>query len=77
MPHDKHGKEVKVGDLVTITAKVTERHESEHYCNLTLETVEIMPRSDEGLGPGQRTMLTLNAKQVELKEARNRTQASK
>jgi acyl dehydratase len=59
VPHDKNGKEVKVGDTVTVTAKVLTVQPSEEYCNLGLETVEPMHPSDT------KTSLTLNAKQVE------------
>jgi len=54
MLHDKNGHEVKVGDYVTVLCKVRERHETEDYCNLTLDTAEPMPPSDN------KTSLTLN-----------------
>ena len=58
MPHDKNGNKLHVGDEVTISAVVTNVNEGEDYCNVSVETTELM-------FPGnQKSMITLNAKQV-------------
>lgn len=58
MPHDKNGNKLEVGNRVLIEAEVKTITMSEDYCNLTVETVEVMyPGSN-------RNMVTLNAKQV-------------
>jgi hypothetical protein len=58
MPHDKHGNELKVGDIVYVPARVKVIELTEHYCNVTLETTERMPPH------GQVTTLVLNSKQT-------------
>jgi hypothetical protein len=58
MPHDKNGNLLEVGDLVGIKAVVTAIHAGEEYCNLSLETEEVMFPGDN------KTALSLNAKQV-------------
>jgi hypothetical protein len=60
MPHDKNGKELKVGDRVNVEYEVTAVHTGEEYCNVSLQTVEPMFPGDS------KTPATLNAKQVEL-----------
>lgn len=58
MPHDKNGAPLSVGDRVNIKAVITSTSEGEEYCNLSLETEEVM-------FPGNnKTVLSLNAKQV-------------
>ena len=58
MPHDRDGKELKVGDAVMVPARVTGIQQTEEYCNVTLETSQGMPPSNA------RSTLNLNAKQV-------------
>lgn len=58
MPHDTAGNRLEVGDRVSIACRVKQIFTTEEYCNLTLETIELMYPGNE------RTMLTLNAKQV-------------
>lgn len=59
MPHDIHGNELHVGDLVTVRCRVKSIQLTEEYCNVSLETVERM-------FPGEHvSALTLNAKQTE------------
>jgi len=36
--HDRTGKPLKKGDKVTLSAKITELHPTEEYCNVSLET---------------------------------------
>lgn len=43
MPHDKDGKEIKVGDRVTIEFEVKEVHMTENFCNVNLRSVIPMP----------------------------------
>jgi hypothetical protein len=63
MPHDMHGHELKVGDVVLIPARVKELHATLYHCNLTVDTVvDFYPNAS----PSQ---LVLNTKQVELKDA--------
>ncbi len=38
--HDKNGTPLKKGDIVTITAEITELSATEEYCNVTLKTVD-------------------------------------
>lgn len=59
MPHDIHGDELHVGDLVAAHFRITQIHLTEEFCNVTLETVEKMFPGDH------KTTLTLNGKQVE------------
>jgi hypothetical protein len=58
MPHDKNGKQLEAGDLVTVEAKVTSVQPGEDYCNVTVETVEPMFPGDN------KSTITLNTKQV-------------
>ncbi len=37
--HDRNGKPLAVGDVVTITAKIVQLHPAEDYCNVGVETV--------------------------------------
>lgn len=37
--HDKNGTPLKKGDIVTITAKVTDLQAGEDFCNVTVETL--------------------------------------
>lgn len=58
MPHDRDGTLLKVGNTVMVPARVKELHDTEEYCNVTLETLQPMH-------PGNvRSTLVLNAKQV-------------
>lgn len=60
--HDKNGKPLKEGDLVSVLFKIRSVSADQDYCNITIDTVEVMP------GDGTTSCLTLNAKQVELVE---------
>ena len=61
MPHDCDGVKLKVGDIVLVEAKIKEIHDTEDYCNLSLETSLRMK-------PGEHhTPLSLNAGQVRRK----------
>lgn len=62
MPHDRNSRKVEPGQIVRVDFKVKQVHLTEEYCNLDLETVWPMHPGDS------RTALTLNAKQVEVKE---------
>lgn len=58
MPHDKNGKTLRPGDLVTMAFNVTAVQTGEEYCNVSLESVEPMY-------PGEhKTNVTANARQV-------------
>ncbi len=39
MPHDKNGRELKVGDIVLVPCKIKAIHMTEQYCNTDLETM--------------------------------------
>jgi len=59
MPHDRNGVLLEVGDKVSIPAVVKNIMTGEEYCNVTLESEEVM-------FPGEyKSTFTLNAKQVE------------
>jgi hypothetical protein len=59
MPHDLKGRVLSVGDTVILRCKVKEIHNTEEYCNATLETLQPM-------FPGEnRTGVTVNTKQTE------------
>lgn len=58
MPHDRDGNPLNAGDLVTVQAVVKAVQVGDEYCNVTLETVEVMYPSEN------KSTLTLNAKQV-------------
>jgi len=58
MPHDRDGKELKIGDKVNVECRVKEIHVTATLCNLTLETTEFMPTYHGG------THIVLNTKQV-------------
>ena len=60
MPHDRDGKLLGVGDSVLVPARITAIHDTEEYCNVTLETSQPMYPSND------RSQLNLNAKQVVL-----------
>lgn len=65
MPHDKNGKELHIGDLVTIACVIKEiSQESTDYCNITLESVEPMYPSN------RLNIIALNTKQVEKIDAK-------
>lgn len=55
---DRAGQPLSVGDLVTITAVVTELYGTEDYHNALLETDAPMPPD------GTKTLLTVNTRQV-------------
>lgn len=58
MPHDRDGTLLKVGNTVMVPARVKEIHDTEEYCNVTLETLQPMY-------PGNSySTIVLNAKQV-------------
>lgn len=58
MPHDRDGKELKVGDFVDVPCMVDSIITGEEYCNVTLKTTENMFPSESP------TTVVLNAKQV-------------
>jgi hypothetical protein len=58
MPHDLNGTLLAVGDTVMVPCIITAIQPGEDYCNLSLETTEVM-------FPGtHKTSITANAKQV-------------
>lgn len=58
MPHDRDGRLLSVGDTVNVPCRIKEIHNTEEYCNVTLETSQPMyPGND-------RSSVVLNAKQV-------------
>lgn len=59
MPHDKNGKELKAGDLVTVTCRVVQTFSYLDYCNVNLETCEPMSPDAHYCG------VSLNSRQVE------------
>lgn len=63
MPHDKNGQVLSIGDTVLIEAKVKNVYTGDEYCNVELETVEVMYPGENKSG------ITLNAKQVTKKAA--------
>lgn len=59
MPHDRKGNYLVPGDIVMIPARVIGTYAHDEYCNVSLETVEL-------LYPGIRTShISLNSKQVD------------
>jgi hypothetical protein len=38
--HDRNGTSLKKGDIVTITAEITQLYETEEFCNVSLRTVD-------------------------------------
>ena len=60
MPHDVHGKEIKVGDRVHIPCVVKALHLAEEYCNIDVEFCYPMPPYNE-----RPKYSNLNTKQVE------------
>lgn len=46
MPHDRDGKELKVGDIVHIPCRIKEIHLTEEYCNLNVRSLQKMFPSD-------------------------------
>ena len=56
MPHDKNGTELHVGDLVSVTAKVTSVSPSEDQCNVSMEV--------QGPDEQYRPSMTCNSKLV-------------
>lgn len=58
MPHDRDGALLKVGNTVMVPARIKELHDTEEYCNVTLETLHSMHPGDS------RSTIVLNAKQV-------------
>ena len=58
MPHDRDGKELKVGDHVLVPCYVKEIHITEEFCNVGLATAQPMY---PGTYPSS---LSLNSKQV-------------
>jgi len=61
MPHDREGKELKIGDFVYVPCTVIAIQETDTYCNISLETVEAMPPTDT------KSYMSLNTRQVEKK----------
>lgn len=58
MPHDKDGAELVVGNLVMVPCRIKAIHLTEDYCNVDLETKELMFPSDRP------NTLTLNSRQT-------------
>jgi len=62
MPHDCDGTLLNVNDIVLVEAKIKEIHQTEEYCNLSLET-------SLGMYPSEnKTPFSLNARQVRKKK---------
>ena len=59
MPHDKNGNLLQVGDRVDIPCVVKSITMDEGYCNLTVETTEVMPPDNK-----YTNTYSLNSKQV-------------
>jgi hypothetical protein len=59
MPHDKFGKKIEAGDEVIVRFKVKQVLENDTFCNVNLETVELM----EGQYPT--SLCAINTKQTE------------
>jgi len=58
MPHDKNGQLLKVGDKVNVPCTVKVVQLGKEYCNLSVETDELMYPGDN------KSTVTLNSKQV-------------
>ncbi len=58
MPHDRNDNVLQVGDVVMVPCRVKAIHLTEEFCNLDLETIEVLFPSNN------RSALTLNAKQT-------------
>ncbi len=65
MPHDSNGTEVKIGHLVNVLCEVLDVQATHLYCNVTLRTHSEMP------GNNDKTILSLNTKQVEVIPGQN------
>lgn len=60
--HDKNGKPLSIGDIVTITGKITSLGETGNkYCNCTVECLEPMPAYPDS----KQSFSSLNTKMVE------------
>lgn len=60
VPHDMNGRNLRVGDRVTVACVVTAIQPGPDYCNLSLET-------EQPMHPGlSKTALSLNSRQVTL-----------
>ncbi len=62
--HDKNGKPLKKGDKVTIEAEILETYATDTFCNVQLG----IGRDNENSEFNVHGTVTLNSKQVELKE---------
>lgn len=60
MPHDRDANELRVGDRVNVPCRIKAIHQTEHYCNVDLETLMPMPPTESPSG------IALNAHQVVL-----------
>lgn len=60
MPHDKNGNLLSVGDRVDIPCVITSIQTGPDYCNVTVETTEVMPPENK-----YKNTYSLNTKQVE------------
>ena len=60
MPHDRFGNEVRVGDDVVIHGTVRSVTLSDGYCNISVETDELMYPGNE------KSIIYLNSKQVDV-----------
>ncbi len=59
MPHDRYGKELKVGDSVLVPCNVVSVSPGEEACNVTVEP-SLMPE-----GVSYKPTIVLNSKQIE------------
>jgi len=60
MPHDAQGQEIHIGDLVTLTARVTNLYPTLDYCNMTIEGID----GDDD--PRTKAACTINTRAVKL-----------
>ena len=43
MPHTRDGKVIQPGDIIYLPCKVLNVHAAEEFCNVDVETIEVMP----------------------------------
>lgn len=62
--HDRNGTPLKKGDIVTITAEITDLYATEEYCNVSLKTVDGRrpDGSKETIGAINTAVMVLQAK---------------
>jgi hypothetical protein len=59
MPHDRKGQPLNIGDKIVIPAIIKDIQDNPDYCNVTLETEEVMHPGDS------KNVINLNAAQIE------------